>query len=177
MKARRVAENWVTPHPWSLVDKRRYGDVDSYRMAAAWLRFCKTVADWGGGGGFFRTHLQLGTQYVNIDGTQQEGVDIVADLSKYRGESEGILLRHVVDNTPEPWAVLENVLASFTKRLVIVTYTPHAPESAVVAYQHGWPVWHLNHDDLVAALGSSFVRSQTTYRGSERLYYCARGPR
>lgn len=174
MKTRRVAETWVTPKPWALVDKRRYGDVESYRRAAAWLWFCRTVADWGGGGGLFRTYLPAAAQYLNVDGTQQLGVDVIADLATYRKASEGILLRHVVDNTPEPWAVLENALASFTKRLVVVTYTPHAAESAVAEYQYGWPVWHLNHGDLRSALGEHFVHSETTAQGAERLYYMER---
>jgi len=175
MKTRREAEQWATPLPWAMVDKKRYGDVDSYRLAAAWLRFCRSVEDWGGGGGIFRTYIPEVKHYRNVDGTAQLGVDVVADLTRYRSSAEGIILRHVVDNTPEPWLVLGSAIASFTKRLVVVTYTPHVPESKIVEYQHGWPVWHLNHDELVEALGPSFVRSQTTAAGSERLYYCERG--
>lgn len=174
MKPRVAAERWVTPKPWAFVNKRRYGDNESYLRAAAWLKFCGTVADWGGGSGNFRRYLPSTVAYINIDGTLQEGVDVVADLADFHGPSAGILLRHVIDNTPEPWAVLRNAIQAFSHRLVIVTYTPHVPESVVAEYQYGWPVWHLNHQELRAAIGPHFVKSDTTARGNERLYYLER---
>lgn len=170
MKARIVADRYETPRPWVFVNKRRYGDQETYRRAAAWLYFCRTVADWGGGAGWFKTYLPSTVQYTNIDGTLQQGVDVVADLAKYHERSEGIMLRHVVDNTPEPWTVLANAVAAYEKRLVVVTYTPHAPQSIVAEYQFGWPVWHLNHQELLQALGPGVIKVETTSTGAERVY-------
>lgn len=176
MKTRAVPETFVTPHPWALMNKRRYGNEATYELAARWLAVCYTVADWGGGGRFLFDYLDEETEYVNVDGTKQNGVDIVADLACYRQPSEGILLRHVIDNTFEPWVVLANAMASYTLRLVVVTYTPHASPSRIAEYQYGWPVWHLDHDELIAAMGVNLKHILVGSPGSGERLFCLEKP-
>jgi hypothetical protein len=169
---RRVPERYVTPHPWALVDKRRYGDEETYRIAAAWLGGCASVADWGGGAGYFRRFLPGSVRYLNVDGTLQDGVDVVADLATYDGQSDGLMLRHVIDNTPEPDYVLVNALASYRERMAVVLYTPHSEAVQVVRYQYGWPVWNLNHERLIECFGSAL--RQTIKTGDETVFLLER---
>lgn len=169
------APAFVTGRPWHLPRKRRYGAVDTYGLAAAWLQDCPTVADWGGGAGWFRTFLPPTVAYTLVDGTQQAEGQVLADLDTYHEPSDGILLRHVVDNTPHGLAILRNALAAFRHRLVVITYTPGAAVSAIAHDDHGWPVWHLNHEELMDAMGDWLVRFEfvpTTQ--PERVYYVER---
>lgn len=165
----------VTPQPWHLPKKRAYGDRHTYERAAAWLSPCTTVADWGGGGGIFRKFLPPTVRYINVDGTAQVDGQVLADLNAYREPSDGILLRHVLDNTPDWHAVLRNALAAFHKRLAIVTYTPDASETVEVRREGGWPVRYFNPDDLRAEMAPWLVsEEQVTNRHPERIYYLER---
>ena len=176
---------FVTPRPWHLPGKLRYGAADTYRLAADWLQTCPTVADWGGGTGFFRPFLPNSVRYTRVDGTQQpdrmaraltgNDVQVLADLTTYREPSDGILLRHVLDNTDEWQPILANALTAFRQRLVVVTYTPAATMTTVVRHEHGWPVRHFDHEDLIGAMGSLLVRfAFVPTSHPERVYYLER---
>lgn len=174
---------FVTPRPWGrLLQHRQYGTLDTYRLAAAWLAECESVADWGGGAGFFRTCLPTWTRYTVIEGTHQadthavgRDIQVLADLVIYREPSDGILLRHVLDNTDAWLPILRNALSAFRLRLVVVTFTPDAEETAVAKIKSGWPVRHFNPADLRREMGDLLVRDdvvQTTH--PERVYYLER---
>lgn len=122
-----------------------YGDPLSYRFGANWLAPCRTVADWGCGRGFFRNYIGA-DRYVGID----MGVDSVpqdnpfatvrADLTQYRGQTDGIFIRHVIEHNFAWRAILENAVASFTKRLFLAVFTPLAEGDAEqVLTLHGPP--------------------------------------
>lgn len=160
---------------WSHPNKRRYGAVESYIVAARWLSVCATVADWGAGGAYFRSFLPETVRYLAIDGTRQLGTDIVADLATYQEPSEGISLRHVVDNTPNWRSVLRKAIASFTRRLVVVTYTPDVNTTRIDRMESGWPVWYFNPSDLREEMGILRVREIMTAAAPERIYLLERG--
>lgn len=163
---------YVTSAPWHLPDKRRYGAEESYRLAAEWLSPCALIADWGGGAGHFRRFTS--SRVTVVDGTQQRGVDVVADLRSYRTPSAGILLRHVLDNTFGWVEILAHALQAFLHRMVVVTYTPDAICSHVAAMQGAWPVWHLNPDDLRRAMGALLKTEILTAAAPERVYLLER---
>lgn len=163
-----------TVQAWSHPNKRRYGSLESYRIAAAWLKPCRRIADWGAGGAHFRSFLPAAMSYTAIDGTPQIGTDIVADLATFTEPADGILLRHVVDNTPEWRAVLRNAVKSFGRRLVVVTYTPDVNVTRVDRYESGWPVWHFNPSDLREEMGIFRVREVMTAAAPERVYLLER---
>lgn len=161
----------ATPVKWSHPKKRRYGAEESYRVAAAWLGPCHEIADWGAGGGHFGTFLLPGSRYYRIDGTAQPGTNLVADLAQLVAPWPGILLRHVVDNTFEPFKVLGNALCSFEQRLAVVTYTPDADGgSRIDHHEFGWPVWRLDPQDLRLAMGRLLKHEVLTGEGPERVY-------
>lgn len=140
---------FVTPSPWLKPKKGRYGIVESYRVAADWLRPCRTVADWGCGGGYFERYLSPNQRYIPIDGTRQIHGQILADLATYEGESDGIMLRHVVDCTNDWRAVLLNVVRRFRRRAVVITFTPMVERTLVAWREGGWTFMHFDHNELL----------------------------
>jgi hypothetical protein len=108
-----------------------YDDSPAFKMGADFLADCETVADWGCGGGNFSRFVEP-ERYVGVDGSKTWAVSVVADLEEYRGESDGIFLRGVLEHNYKWDKVLENALASFRKRMVLVFFTDfHAgPEDA-----------------------------------------------
>lgn len=166
-----------TPAPWAKPrHKPRYGTDDTYRLAAEWLGVCADVADWGGARGHFRTFLPPSVRYLSVDGTaHHDGVDVLADLATYRMPSRGILLRHILDMTFDWRAVLRNALDCFEERLVVITWTPDVPVTAVQRLEGAWPVTYFNPDDLRAAMGPLLVGEQAIQTSHpERLYFLER---
>jgi hypothetical protein len=101
-----------------------YGDEHSYRLAAEWLAPCATVADWGCGTGGFRGFVYPDQDYVGFDGSATPFADEIVDLAAFRFETEGVLLRHVLEHNLRWRNVLTNAAASFTSRLALVLFTP-----------------------------------------------------
>lgn len=107
--------------PWYAGGQRRaYGPIDSYLEAEAWLSGL-SVEDWGCGYARFKDFHKGG--YRGVDGTPG-WADHVADLTTYRSSTDGLLLRHVLEHNHDWRSILTNALASFTKRLVLVVFTP-----------------------------------------------------
>lgn len=164
----------VSPVPWPY-DHEQYGAPDTYERAAEWLRDCASVADWGGAAGHFRTYLPPSVKYTLVDGTLQASDQVLADLTTYTEPSDGILLRHVLDNTHDWRPILTNALQAFRRRMVIVTFIGDGEHTHQIPKANGWPYWQFNPDDLRAALAPHFVRDEairTTH--AERVYYLER---
>lgn len=164
----------MTTLQWPKPNKKRYGQDLSYELAADWLKGCAEVADWGCGGGRFKTFLPASVRYIGIDGTPQQAASVIADLAVCSRPSDGILLRHVVDNTPAWRSVLRNAMASFTRRLVVVTYTPDVNITRIDRVESGWPVWHFNPSDLREEMGLARKREIMTPAAPERVYLLER---
>lgn len=172
-----AALSFVTPTPWPRT-LLQYGAADTYYLAAEWLKDCRTVADWGGAAGFFGAFLDHAVEYTVIDGTLQNVGDArhaLANLAEYHEVSDGILLRHVLDNTHEWQPILDNALKAFRRRMVVITFTPDAEETTRFPHRNGWPYWHFQPDDLRRAMGDLLVRDEaveTTH--PERVYFLER---
>jgi len=169
-------EEFATPFPYkTTVRGEQYGPEDTYLLAAKWLRDCKTVADWGGGRGYFQKCLTAEQAYLLIDGTKQVPQTRMADLAKYRGKSEGILLRHVLEMTFDWKDVLTNAVAAFQKRMVVVTYTPNVKKTHRAKWHLTSPVFHFNHEaDLVPLMEPYLVKIEPIQAWPtlpERVYY------
>jgi hypothetical protein len=165
----------VTPLEWAY-DFDRYATDETYQRAASWLRDCPTVADWGGGRGYFRSFLPPSVAYTLVDGTLQTSDQVLAELTEYHEPSDGILLRHVLDCT-DTWApILRNALEACRQRLAVVTFqdgTCTVPDRR----KHGWIYWHTNPADLRAAMGPWLVRDEAVQTShAERVYYLERPP-
>jgi len=110
----------VTPAP--------YGDSDAYTFGAQALADCVTVEDWGCGLGWFRRLIDP-ERYVGVDGSASNFADVVDDLVTRTTTVEGIFMRAVLEHNYDWPALLDNALNSFTKRLVLVTFTPFTEQT------------------------------------------------
>lgn len=164
----------VTPKPWKhLLQHECYGTAETYRLAAEWLGHCPTVADWGGGSGVFRTFLPPSVHYTLVDGTLTTTDQVLADVTAYHEPSDGILVRHVLELNVDWRTILQNALAAFRQRMVVVTHTPWDAETAYVKHKSGWPIHNLSQCDVVDAIWPQIVKKvyhvQTTH--PETVYY------
>ena len=101
-----------------------YGGSASYHLAAIFLADCKEVEDWGCGFGTFKRFC-VSSVYRGLDGSKSPSADAVVDLRQYTSDVEGILLRHVLEHNPIGWRqIFLNALKSFSKKMVLVIYTP-----------------------------------------------------
>lgn len=171
-----VSDRFVTPQPWKAALRHpRYATDETYRRGAAWLADCQAVADWGGGTGYFRRFLRPEVHYTLVDGTVQGEPQVLADLASYHEPCEGIVLRHVLDNTPSWRAVLDNALAAYQHRLVIVTFTPEADRTHQTRLKSGWPITRFAVAELRAVMGPQLVADESVHTSHpERLYYLQR---
>lgn len=152
---------YVTPAPWKpLLQHPIYATAETYLIAAEWLRNCATVADWGGGTGYFQTVLPPTVRYLLVDGTIQTPDQVLADLTSYQERSDGILIRHVLDLNAEWRTILRNAMRAFRERMVVITYTPSAGETTYIRHKSGWPIHHFRPSDLVDEMSPHLVSSE-----------------
>jgi hypothetical protein len=155
-----------------------FGDTLTYEKAAAFLDGLTSVEDWGAGQGWFRRYLKPMVRYKSIDGSRSAQLDQLADLATYTSQVEGIMLRHVLEHNDGWAAILSNALCSFTKRLVIILFTPFAERTVRMAYNHtiGVPDIAFAKEDLVRAFDGlpwqleENVKTKTQY-GVEQVFY------
>jgi hypothetical protein len=125
-------------HRWDAIYQdaggaRPSGDTLTYEKAARFLEGLSEVEDWGCGWAWFRRHLPECVHYRGIDGSASPGADEVVDLANYTSRVEGILLRHVLEHNHAWQRVLDNALRSFTRRMVLVLFTPFVDVTWVIA--------------------------------------------
>lgn len=110
-----------------------YGEcATTYEKAMPFLDDCETVEDWGCGLTYAK-QFRHGKKYIGIDGSWSKFADVIADLREYRSSVDGILIRHVLEHNFGWKNILENAIASFTKKLVIVTFTPFSDHTHQIA--------------------------------------------
>ena len=152
-----------------------YAETESYEKAAAFLNGYGLVEDWGCGPAWARRFF---TEYRGVDGSAGHA-DRVADLRQYRSEVPCILMRHVLEHNHEWRRVLRNAVESFSKRMVIVLFTPFAEQTKQIA-KH-WadiPDYSFARADLFSELTGLDIREETlassTVYGLETMLYISR---
>lgn len=110
-----------------------YGETTSYEIGAAWLAGCALTEDWGCGTGWLRTLIPP-DRYRGIDGTASLFCDEVVDLSAYRSTVPGVFMRHVLEHNYEWARILDNAVASFTERMVLILFTPERDTTEEIAF-------------------------------------------
>lgn len=117
-------DSYVTPNPV------RYGDETTYAMAENYLHGM-VVADWGCGECRFETFHE--GPYLGIDGSVAPINRYKADLRAYKGKSQGVLLRHVLEHNEDWRQILKNALEAATDTLVLIVFTPFQDKTGVIA--------------------------------------------
>jgi hypothetical protein len=116
-----------------LADSWPYGETTSYEIGAAWLADCALTEDWGCGAGWLRTLIPP-ERYRGIDGTASSVCDEVVDLVAYRSTVPGIFMRHILEHNRMWDRILDNALASFTERMVLILFTPEKATTGEIAW-------------------------------------------
>jgi SAM-dependent methyltransferase len=145
-----------------------YGDDVTYRKGMGFLDGHGTIEDWGAGTAYARRFVTR-SPYRALDGSPSLAVDRVVDLRTYRSDADCIFMRHVLEHNPEWRRILENALASFRRRMVLVVFTPFADETHEIASWRGIPDLALRKQDLVACFDGLVWREETFETNTEYL--------
>lgn len=172
-----MLNRWSKLH---LYGPQAYADTITYQLGADWLRDCELVEDWGCGLGWLRTFIEP-ERYRGIDGTKVPGVDVVTDLRMYRSQVPGVFMRHVLEHNVEWATILDNALVSFTRRMVLILFTPMGTTTRSIAWNPDADVPDIafNPYDLECRFPSNVtVRIEDldtlSQYGTERVYYLER---
>ena len=109
----------------------RYGDDTTYRKGIAFLDGHGTIEDWGCGFTHAKTFV-TSSAYRGVDGSSPHA-DQIVDLTSYRSETDCIFMRHVLEHNVDWRPILANAVASFTRRMVLVIFTPFSETTRVIA--------------------------------------------
>jgi hypothetical protein len=147
-----------------------YGDALTYQLGAAFLAGLQ-IEDWGCGYGHFAEYIPC----RGVDGSCSPFADEVADLAEYRSATEGLFMRHVLEHDERWKAILDNAVASFTKRMVLVLFTPWAEKTEVLTWTLlGVPDISFSKTDITDRFGGctwQLEEYQTaTYYGVEHVF-------
>jgi SAM-dependent methyltransferase len=156
-----------------------YDEVTSYRKGIEFLDGHGRIEDWGCGTAFARRFVRI-SEYLGIDGSPSEFVDVVADLQVYRSTADCIYMRHVLEHNWGWRAILANAMASFGNRMVLVVFTPFGESEMKLLDTGGVPDLALHKEELVSFFQGCLVSEETlvsqTQYGSETLFYLQKQP-
>lgn len=116
-----------------LTEPTAYGSTETYVLGANFLEDCSLVEDWGCGKGWLRTLIPL-ERYRGIDGSNSPFADEIVDLTTHRSTTPGLFMRHVLEHNYGWRRILENAVASFTERMVLVIFTPLTDITREIAF-------------------------------------------
>lgn len=108
-----------------------FGETATYQKGMHFLEDCAMVEDWGCGTAFAKMFRNGG--YVGVDGSRSPFTDKVVDLREYRSQPDGIFMRHVLEHNHDWRLVLQNAVASFRRKFVLILFTPFAAETGQIA--------------------------------------------
>jgi hypothetical protein len=97
-----------------------------------------SIEDWGCGVCILKKYLNPDQVYIGIDGSDTKYQSLIADLATYKSKVDGIFMKHVLEHNVQWKQILQNMLESFTKRCVLILFTPfsHETQSLITAYVH-----------------------------------------
>jgi hypothetical protein len=159
------------------------GDDITYAKGLGWLyEGCETVQDWGCGPAFGRRFRPHGKHYIGVDGSPSSAglADVVCELTAWHPDPkpDGIFMRHVLEHNERNWAgILRNALESFTRRMVLVTFTPFTAGETHRIRPPGDPYCDLafNYKELTTKLDGYRWRVEAlptdTQYGGETIFY------
>jgi hypothetical protein len=145
----RELNNWWWKY--SEFDDYPYGDDTTYKLGMEWLSDCERVEDWGCGTTYARKFCR--GWYTGIDGGEGRA-HFVKDLRFYTSNVEGIFMRHVLEHNEDWKMILCNAISSFTKKMVIILFTPLSVSTKNLSKQE-IPVISFSIKDLIDCFPSN----------------------
>jgi hypothetical protein len=90
----------------------------------------KTLEDWGCGKCISQKYFRPDISYTGLDGTQTLPDVKVVDLNKYVSDPpvDAVFVKHVLEHNEDWRSILKNLLKSFTRRAVIMVFTPFSDD-------------------------------------------------
>jgi hypothetical protein len=156
------------------IPRERYGNELTYVLAEKFLHSLD-IEDWGCGTGRFKDYHIGG--YLGVDGSRSKYCDLVADLRKRKSHVPGILLRHVIEHNVAWRTIVKNAIASATKTVVIVLFTPFQEKTHAIGWSDeiGVPDIGFSLDEMRAHLPKKTeehlnISSPSTQYGVEHLF-------
>jgi hypothetical protein len=140
-----------------------YGDTQTYRIGAEYLRDLTAIEDWGCGRGYLSTYIQKG-KYRGIDGSNSIFCDAIVDLESYQSKVPGIFMRHVLEHNWNWKKVLSNALQSFQQKICVVLFTPWGLETKNIANDYrkiDVPDLSFNRDEFLEVFNSNNLSTST----------------
>lgn len=156
-------------------EEEPFGLTPTYQLGADYLAECATVEDWGCGKGWMR-RLIPHARYRGLDGSWSRFADEVVDLEHYRSDVEGVFMRHVLEHNYGWRRILANAVASFSRRFVLVIFTPMGETTREIAFapDPGVPDISFCVEDITSAFGPHHWSMQTletaTQYGTETIF-------
>ena len=160
------------------VDLFHYGDDTTYKKGIAFLDGHGTLEDWGCGFTYARTFVTR-SQYVGVDGSSNLA-DKIVDLTTYTSCVECIFMRHVLEHNGEWRRILANAVASFTRRMVLIIFTPFVETTrqiatSTVVTSHPVPDLSFRREDLTEYFDDLTYTEESlatdTQYGVEHIFY------
>ncbi|MCA9069840.1 MAG: hypothetical protein KDA84_12995, partial [Planctomycetaceae bacterium] len=155
---------------------RPFGKSTTYLRAAEYLQDLDQVEDWGCGLGWFRQYIPP-EKYRGIDGSHSNFADHIVDLTTYRSDVDGILLRHVLEHNYQWKQILQNAIASFKKKLCLILFTPFAEKTSLdyteeLAPGKSVPYLRFARRELIQCFADIPFREESV--GGETIFYLNR---
>ncbi len=155
---------------------RLYGDnVEATVRAAEFLDTPEVslIEDWGCGWCGFRDCISPHQEYRGVDFSTISGADIVANLEDYRSDVDAIFMRGVLIHNSSWAKILDNALASFTQRMVLVVSKGFEEVTQVTMRRRDWVVLGFRKEDITDRLkGFKFRLEDEPDR--EKIFYIER---
>ena len=110
-----------------------WNDLLTMKIGAAWLNHedIAEIEDWGCGFGGFKLVIAEDQKYIGLDGSKTAVADKIVDFEDYTSSVDGAHMRGVIEHNYRWENVLNNFLASFTKRGVLTLFTPFVEETCI----------------------------------------------
>lgn len=118
----------------------------------------KTLEDWGCGICICQKYFRPDISYTGVDGTKVLETVKVADLNEYKSKVDAIFMRHVLEHNPNWRQMLQNLLDSFTRKAIIMVFTPFSKEAHDTSVPSGY-VGVNNKGEKVSVPDINMVRS------------------
>lgn len=158
-----------------------YG-TETYAKPIEWLlEKCNTIEDWGCGYAYARRFVPEG-RYFGVDGSPEAApyADKITDLTTYTSSVDGIFIRHILEHNYNWQDILMNAVDSFTKRLVLIMFTPFG-KSTVPLVRNALLDLSFRKTDIIGYFRDLDVREEhlvspdTQYK-QEHIFYVSREP-